>query len=237
MSAGSYTGWMATLRTTILALLLSGAATLASAQSGGVVTTISRMGEQCYENFPRDAFDAMERLAPGLFEAYPSTTSCASLGMGVYAGTMEEDPSIRVYTTSESNAFLICATGGLGNCAIPAPVAGSYTDLWWNPAESGWGLSVTHHSTGVAFLAWYVYDGAGNPKWYVASACRISARACTDTLYEATGPAFPGTFNPSQVKLRAVGTITLRFTDLVNGSFTYSIDGATGTKTIRRQSF
>src|SRR5205814_7198656 len=37
-----------------------------------------------------------------------------------------------------------------------------YTDLWWNPNESGWALAITQQAR-VMFLAWYVYDRAGLP--------------------------------------------------------------------------
>jgi len=30
--------------------------------------------------------------------------------------------------------------------AVPAT---DYTDMWWNPAESGWGLSFVQHTVGV----------------------------------------------------------------------------------------
>lgn len=122
----------------------------------------------------------------------------------------------------------------------PPPVSnfGNFTDLWWNASESGWGVSITHHTTSnVAFIAWYTYDGVGNPKWYVASACRISGNACSDTLYETTGPPFGPTFNPAQVRVTAVGSITLSFSSLNNGTMTYNVRGSTGTKFITRQAF
>ena len=34
--------------------------------------------------------------------------------------------------------------------ALPSR-ATEYTDLWWNPAESGWGLTITHQGN-VLFL-------------------------------------------------------------------------------------
>lgn len=122
----------------------------------------------------------------------------------------------------------------------PPPVAnfGNFTDLWWVSSESGWGVSITHHTTSnVAFVAWYTYDFSGNPKWYVASACRISGNTCSDTLYETTGPPFGPTFNPAQVRVTAVGSISLSFSSLNNATMTYNVRGSTGTKFITRQAF
>jgi len=73
---------------------------------------------------------------------------------------------------------------------------GDYTDLWWNPGESGWGIAVLHQFS-VMFLAWYVYDSAGKPVWYVASNCGVNAslNGCSGVLYRTTGPAFGPTFD------------------------------------------
>jgi peptidyl-prolyl cis-trans isomerase A (cyclophilin A) len=53
-----------------------------------------------------------------------------------------------------------------------APIA-DYTDLWWNKDESGWGVSLTQQF-GTIFAAWYAYDEAGNPIWYVATNCPVT---------------------------------------------------------------
>jgi len=113
-----------------------------------------------------------------------------------------------------------------------------YTDLWWNPAESGWGLAVTHQF-GVMFLAWYVYDASGKPVWYVAADCRVlpQDQGCSGTLYRTTGPASGQAFDPSQVRVFSVGTVTLHFTDANHGVLGYTVDGVTSSKTITRQLF
>ncbi len=111
-----------------------------------------------------------------------------------------------------------------------------YTDLWWNPNESGWGLLVSHEY-GVMFLAWFVYDGNGKPLWYVASDCVVNASGCTGSLYSTTGPAFGPSFNPSQVHVNTVGTITLTFSDPNNGIAAFTVNGVSGSKSITRQLF
>jgi len=39
----------------------------------------------------------------------------------------------------------------------PKPLT-NYSGLWWNPGESGWGLSIQQSATSRIFAAWYVYD-------------------------------------------------------------------------------
>ena len=111
-----------------------------------------------------------------------------------------------------------------------------YTDLWWNPSESGWGIAITQQAN-LMFLAWYVYDSSGKPVWYVASNCAVSGSGCTGTLYRTIGPAFGPSFDSTKIQVFPVGTATLSFTDANNGTLSYTVDGVSGTKTITRQVF
>jgi hypothetical protein len=117
-------------------------------------------------------------------------------------------------------------------------LAVDYTDLWWNPAESGWGLTVSHQAD-VMFLTWYVYDDTGRPFWYVASNCAVNAAGtgCTGTLFRTTGPPLATGFDPSRVVVTEVGTASLVFSGPDNGVLSYSVDGVAGSKSITRQLF
>jgi hypothetical protein len=115
------------------------------------------------------------------------------------------------------------------------PPAVDYTDLWYNPAESGWGMAIAQQF-GIAFLAWYVYDSAGKPSWLVAT-CPMSGSSCSGALYRTTGPGFGPTFDASRVVATAAGTIAVNFTDANNAVLSYTVDGVTATKTITRQIF
>ena len=115
------------------------------------------------------------------------------------------------------------------------PPAVDYTDIWWNPAESGWGMAVTQQY-GVTFVAWYVYDAAGKPTWLV-STCLMSGASCSGPLYRTTGPALGPTFNPAQVQASIAGTISVNFTDANNAAFSYTVDGVSGSKAVTRQVF
>ncbi len=118
----------------------------------------------------------------------------------------------------------------------PTPPPVDFTDLWWNPNESGWGLLVSHQY-GVMFLAWFVYDSNGKPVWYVASDCVVTASGCSGTVFRTTGPPFGPSFDPSLVHSFATGTITLTFSDPNNGFLTFTVNGVSGSKSITRQLF
>jgi len=116
------------------------------------------------------------------------------------------------------------------------PPAIDYTDIWWGGAsESGWGLAITQQYS-TLFLAWYVYDDTGKPMWYVAT-CTLSGTTCASSLLRTTGPAFGPAFNPNQVQVFTAGSVSVNFTDANNATLSYTVNGASATKTITRQLF
>lgn len=116
-----------------------------------------------------------------------------------------------------------------------------YTDLWWNPAENGWGVNVIQQDD-TLFATLFVYSSSGAPSWYVASGATFTGRqgsalAFSGKLYQTTGPWFGGAFNPGAVGIREVGAATFTFTSVVDGTLSYSVDGLTVTKNITRQTW
>jgi alpha-tubulin suppressor-like RCC1 family protein len=112
----------------------------------------------------------------------------------------------------------------------------NYTDIWWAGAnESGWGMAITQQFSTV-FLAWYVYDGAGKPTWYVAT-CTLSGTACAGSLLRTTGPNFGPGFDPNQVHVFTAGTVSVNFTDGNNAMLNYTVGGVIASKNITRQLF
>lgn len=136
------------------------------------------------------------------------------------------------------------ATNFAGASASVAPGAGpavpSYEGLWWNaPAssESGWGINLEHQGD-VIFATWFTYDSTGKEWWLSMTANKTPAGSYAGTLYQTNGPAFNAVpFSPSAVTLTAKGTGTLSFTDAGNGTFAYTVNGISQTKTITRQVF
>ena len=123
----------------------------------------------------------------------------------------------------------------LGSGAAPSI---DYTDLWWNPGESGWGLNLVQHPSRVIFGVWYTYETDGTRTWYVMpSGSWSNANTYSGPLYTTGGPPFTAPFDPGVVEVRQVGSATLTFSSANNGTFAYSVDGVSGTKSITRQPF
>lgn len=201
------------------------------------VTLVAAASGLCVENYPTSAADLLQQSQPGVYTRYAATATCSSLGFPFFAGNFAQYPELRAYTSTQSAAQSLCSSGLVISCTATAPPAANYTDLWYNANESGWGVAFVQHASGIAFAAWYTYDGAGNPKWYVASNCRVSGSGCSGTLYETNGPPLGGFFDPSRVVVRTVGTISFSFANANAGTMSYSVNGITGTKSITRQGF
>lgn len=112
-----------------------------------------------------------------------------------------------------------------------------FSDLWFNPAESGWGLNLVQHATGNIFGVMYTYEAPNRPLWLVIpGGTWSSSLQFNGGIFRVTGP-LASAFDPGKVNVRPVGTATLTFSDRDNGVFTFAIDGVTVTKTITRQPF
>ena len=125
-------------------------------------------------------------------------------------------------------------------CVIGNARAVSYQDLWWNPAESGWGVNIAQQGD-TLFATWFIYGPDNKPYWIVMPG---SAKSTTGNgvvhqgaLYSVTGPYFGlPTFNPANVVVGSpVGTATFTFTDAKSGTLVYSVNGVSASKTITRQ--
>lgn len=126
---------------------------------------------------------------------------------------------------------------GLFFSTFASAATSSLTGLWWNPNESGWGMSLTQQGTTV-FVAWYTYDSNGKPVWYVMSSCPVVGDGCTGDIYDVKGGTPLGMpWNGSGIAVTKVGTGTLTFSDYNTGAFNYSVNGVSGTRNIIRQVF
>jgi len=97
-------------------------------------------------------------------------------------------------------ACVLLAAGSL--LASPA-YATSFTtdqsDLWYIPAESGWGMQLVQRGN-VIFATLFVYD-PNNPTWYTATMDYTSNYTWTGTLYATTGTDFSLPWNPAALTI------------------------------------
>lgn len=115
------------------------------------------------------------------------------------------------------------------------------TDMWWNPAESGWGVNVILQDD-IAFLTFFVYDTTNTPIWYTSNvqyqgSDQSGALVWTGPLYVTSGPWFGGPFPPANVTIRQAGTASFVLTDFNQASLTYTVDGIVVTKSLQRQTW
>jgi hypothetical protein len=116
-----------------------------------------------------------------------------------------------------------------------------YSDMWWSgQQENGWGLAITQKGS-VQFNAFYVYDNAGKPIWYVMPGGEWNTTGTpftryTGLLYQPTSSPF-SQYDDSQFKPgQSIGSATINFTDANNAVFSYTINGVAAQKQIQRQS-
>jgi len=123
-------------------------------------------------------------------------------------------------------------------CAIPPARASSFStdnsDLWWNPAESGWGLQLIQRAD-IIFVTLYLYNTNGAPTWYAAVLSYNSPMNWTGDLMQLSGPWF-GTepFDPAAVGVNKVGSLSFVPTSVADGTLSYSINGVSVSKHIER---
>lgn len=114
----------------------------------------------------------------------------------------------------------------------------SYSDLWFNPSESGWGINIQQHPSDKIFATWFVYGLDNKPTWFVIpDGTWTSDREYTGTIYRTHGPFFQDAWNASLVSVIPAGTARLQFTKYNSLVLLYTIDGIPGQKTAVRQGF
>jgi carboxypeptidase C (cathepsin A) len=112
--------------------------------------------------------------------------------------------------------------------------ARNYQDLWWNAAESGWGVNIVHQGD-VLFASLFTYGANNRPLWLVMSAgARQADGSYLGDLYRGTGSPFNAQPFNAPVLTR-VGTMRLRFASGESGTLEYTVDGANVVKAITRQ--
>jgi hypothetical protein len=146
------------------------------------------------------------------------------------------------FTNTSAGTFSFTINNIAGSKAITqqifatgsTPPAIDYTDLWWNPNESGWGVTLTHQF-GFIFAAWFTYDAAGKPIWYVATNCPATTSGCTGALFKVDGGAPLTSVWKGVNPATQVGEVTFAFSNAANGTMRYTVNGVTTSRVITRQ--
>lgn len=114
-------------------------------------------------------------------------------------------------------------------------MATDYSDIWWNPSESGWGVNLAQ-SDKFIFATFFVYGPDNQPTWYAGNLNADGNGNYTGGLFATNGPYF-GTvpFDPSKSSVSQVGIATFTPTAPDTGTLTYNVGGVAVVKNIQRQ--
>jgi hypothetical protein len=114
-------------------------------------------------------------------------------------------------------------------------LAADFTDIWWNPAESGWGVTLVENDPFI-FATFFIYGSDGKPTWYTGQMNGDSNGNFTGLLYATTGPYFgAATYDPTLVSTTAVGNVSFQASAADQGTITYNVGAVRVTKHIQRQ--
>ena len=151
---------------------------------------------------------------------YGGTASCANDGNPATAGNDDYYSRFDVmYPSIQQWLNPVVSTG---------PTV-SHTGPWYNPAESGWGLTWYEYPSNGFFGLFFIYNGSGTPDWYEFAGAWTGSDVHSGNLRKNTGPAFGTTFDPGQVVKTNVGTYTLTFTSATTATLTFTVGGVTRT--------
>ncbi|QJR15049.1 BACON domain-containing protein [Usitatibacter palustris] len=161
----------------------------------------------------------------------------AALDLSAFAGQTVVLVFEATMDSSNLTAFFIdditlTSTGGSGGGST------NYTAMWWNAAESGWGINVSHQGNTV-FATMFTYDSAGNPLWLTMSdGQKGSGETFTGRLYRTTGSAFNANpFTPIGAgNITDVGSMTITFSG-ETATLSYTFNGTTVNKTLTKYLF
>ena len=102
----------------------------------------------------------------------------------------------------------------------------NFTSLWYNPAESGWGLALSQRGD-TAFAVLFSYDARNHPTWSAMSNGAKQGLA-----------SFGGElFQSKSLQPKSVGDMAIDMASQKQGTLSYSIDGVQVSKPITRQYF
>ena len=139
---------------------------------------------------------------------------------------------VRILKRTLAAATLVLATG--------LAHAGTYSDLWYNPQEPGWGLNVVQQAEN-AFVTLFVYGPDRQPTWLVSSDAQINAYGAgaqpqfRGTLFRTEGAPYTGPHGPGAVV--PVGELYLETLSRNRMRVHYSVDGRQYVKEVQRQTF
>jgi len=133
--------------------------------------------------------------------------------------------------------LMFCLAMSAASFPVAAVDYTNYTDLWYTPSESGWGVNMVQSDTFI-FATFFIYGQNGSPTWYSAQMTWDGTSQYTGGLYQTAGTWFASAWVPGSVSTVQVGNATFipSTVDAYEGTLAYTVSGAGSvTKAIQRQ--
>ncbi len=129
---------------------------------------------------------------------------------------------------------LVCKSTASATAAMT-----NYTDMWWEPASSGWGINVMHLGEKI-YGQWYTYENPNKPVFMTLMLERQANGSYSGKVFRQKdgGRSFKSAANTSsEPGAEEVGSASLRFLDGVRAEFDYSAGNAQGHHVLQRLQF
>lgn len=131
-----------------------------------------------------------------------------------------------IYSTHAMRTFanltgsLRCSQSNCSTSSRPPAALVPQTGWWWNPDESGRGLSIEVSGNNL-FMAFYLYDSTGERAWYTAAGVLGEDGLFSAPLQEFSGgQTLTGGYKAPTIINNNVGTISIQFSDSTNAVLT-----------------
>lgn len=132
--------------------------------------------------------------------------------------------------------------------AVATARAADYTDIWFDPAQPGYGYNVVQSDDGTVgndgktrpflFVTFFIFGPANQPTWYTAELKWNGVDAFMGPVYASRGTFFGKPWNPAESSATVAGTATFKpnAANDYQATLMYVVDGVgSTTSTLQRQ--
>lgn len=216
-----------------------------------LVVTAGRQSD--HQEYPLNIRPSSRR-APSLRARFLALPLALGLGavLSQSLSAREQSPNLAGSVAPSAGITVLAATAAPPAFGLPKAAADTtpeasaqrsntridYSDGWWVPSESGWGMNVLHQGDVLA-LAFYVYDDTNTPIWYLGVANYIDENVGyrgTLSLHRGT-PFLVAVFGPIQAGPTPIGTITFKPTSAYAANVNYTVGTTSIDKSMVRITF
>ncbi|MFC1719510.1 putative metal-binding motif-containing protein [Pseudomonadota bacterium] len=110
----------------------------------------------------------------------------------------------------------------------------TYSGAWFNPGHDGEGFIIEVLENQRALVYWFTYDDKGNQRWMVGTGAAEDNQIVVGELMDASGGRFGPDYNPADVELKTVGSLSISFQGCEKAIANFSIDNIGGHQELYR---